>query len=462
MSIVRGSALRASLAAVAALAGATVFAETIEIFPGIVFDTDIKITKAVGSPAITIAYSGARAARLEIRLNGKAVGEKKLDATKSSGETGYTLNVGDLQPGDNLVEAVLFDGNGRELGTQKTVLTVERAENLPVSIRFPKMGETVQGSVKIDVGLGIQTRNTYVSLFVNGQFIAMKNFPPYSFYWDTTKEQNGWHEVEVWSFDESQTTRKSPAVRLFVQNPGGRTERPANVAAPALADPAVSPTVGDAKGLKGVDGKATAASGDVHVVAPNVTVALSHPVVVAPVTAPSAMKGVGASHAEAHGVRTTTPNSVKRGSGARTVEAMATAPSRKYTEINFGTRVESSAPISIWFNGSPVQFDVEPRITNGIPLTPFRHLYEHAGGKVDWFQQDRVVTANGLGHDVWMKIGEINAKVDGKSVALELAPFIDRRRTIIPLSFIRECLNVEVDIDPVTGHVLITKAAEKK
>jgi hypothetical protein len=33
---------------------------------------------------------------------------------------------------------------------------------------------------------------------------------------------------------------------------------------------------------------------------------------------------------------------------------------------------------------------------------------------------------------------------------------LERGRTIVPLSFIRDSLNVEVEYDPSTGHVLIT------
>jgi hypothetical protein len=39
---------------------------------------------------------------------------------------------------------------------------------------------------------------------------------------------------------------------------------------------------------------------------------------------------------------------------------------------------------------------------------------------------------------------------------METAPYIDRGRTIVPLSFIDDALNVNVDYDKETGHVLIT------
>jgi len=52
--------------------------------------------------------------------------------------------------------------------------------------------------------------------------------------------------------------------------------------------------------------------------------------------------------------------------------------------------------------------------------------------------------------------GNKDAKVDGKNVEMEVTPFIDHGRTIVPLSFIQETLNLNIEFDPATGHVLIT------
>ena len=99
---------------------------------------------------------------------------------------------------------------------------------------------------------------------------------------------------------------------------------------------------------------------------------------------------------------------------------------------------------------------------NGVPFTPFRHLFEAAGGKVDWDHIAKVVNAVGQSGEVWLKIGNMYAKVNGKSVQLESAPFIKQGRTIVPLSFMRDALEVDVEFDTATGHVLITQPSAKK
>jgi hypothetical protein len=115
----------------------------------------------------------------------------------------------------------------------------------------------------------------------------------------------------------------------------------------------------------------------------------------------------------------------------------------------------------VLYNGRFVEFDVQPRVDEGIPMTPFRHLIEKSGGMVEWLKSAKEVNASADGQKIWFKVGDANAKVNDQSFKLEMAPYIDRGRTIIPLSFMRDALKVEIDFDPSTGHVLITKKDSK-
>jgi hypothetical protein len=99
-----------------------------------------------------------------------------------------------------------------------------------------------------------------------------------------------------------------------------------------------------------------------------------------------------------------------------------------------------------------------PRVVDGVALTPFRHLFEHVGGKVGWNNTDKVVDAKGLGQDVQFRIGQDFATVNGSQVGLERASFLESGRAIVPLSFVQRLLNVDIQYDPATKHVLIVKA----
>ncbi len=130
--------------------------------------------------------------------------------------------------------------------------------------------------------------------------------------------------------------------------------------------------------------------------------------------------------------------------------------------IGHGSHMANIGTFPIIMDSKMVQFDdVKPRVQSGVPLTPFRYLFEQSGGKVDWVHQTKTVLANGRNREVYIRIGDKLAKVNNFPIEMDLAPFIDRGRTIIPLSFLQDCLGVQVDYDPVTGHVLITSNKKK-
>jgi hypothetical protein len=124
--------------------------------------------------------------------------------------------------------------------------------------------------------------------------------------------------------------------------------------------------------------------------------------------------------------------------------------------ITKGKKLPDMANLVVSYNKSTVDFDVNPRIENGIPLAPIRHLLEKAGGEVKWKAFEKLVEAKAEGREIFIWIGNKEAKIDGKPVEMEVAPFLDRGRTIVPLSFIQETLKVNIEFDPETGHVLIT------
>jgi hypothetical protein len=125
--------------------------------------------------------------------------------------------------------------------------------------------------------------------------------------------------------------------------------------------------------------------------------------------------------------------------------------------ITKGQRLPNLGSLVLVYNKQFVDFDVNPRVDeNGIPLTPIRHLLEKAGGEVNWKAFQKAIEAKAGGREIFIQIGDKDAKIDGKTVSMEVAPFIENGRAIVPLSFIRETLNVDIEYDKATGHVLIT------
>lgn len=435
--------------------------------------TQVKITKPRNT-SINVKYSGSPVAMIEIRLNGVSVSSRRLQNVAAQGEEQFDLDIESLHDGDNQVEVRLFDADGKMIGNEKTLVTVEVA-NGPIFLNTPKMGATVQGPVEITVGLGREMKNVFVSFFVDNQFRAMQNTLPYSFIWDTEREANGWHEVEAWVVDENNATLKTKKTKVFVNNPGGRTER---VVAPVDLKPignTSNAVVGSASGLKSSTASAVAAAKNAASTVPSLAAGRMVPNPKSPVQV-SGTIGMRASKpapAMAAGSRITVPAvskvavaqpvkpvvSIKASASSATQAVRATnqgARIAKTLAVTYGTRLPVSGPYEISVNGNPVTFDVAPRVENGIPLTPFRHLFEQAGGAVEWSHTSKSLDAKGNGQEIYIKIGDKLAKVNSIPVELELAPFIERGRTVVPLSFLQKSLKVDVQYDPATGHVLIT------
>ena len=481
---------RRVLSKVLALAGAAVIATS--AVAASIEDGQIRIIRGGTAPSFAIQYTGVKPARVELKINGESMGAKNMESVATKGVVPFKIDAAKLGDGDNVVEAFLYDKNGNIIGHEKTVITVRRGVTDPIFVKMPKMGQTVQGTVAIESGFGMEMKDAYVSFFVDSEFRSMKNFPPFTYMWDTTQETNGWHQLEAWSFDRSQTTRKSVAVRVFVNNPGGRTERlepaPAPIKpetvpakpAPVKANPSKA-TPAPAKATP-QPGKATPqpSPGKANPIAVPIPI-LADPLIEPLVAGLMGLRAPVIVYSEVGGFRVTTPstpvapkpapvktnaNSAKPAtantSGAPVKAAPAKATPAKATPapkvaVKNGTRIKATGAYAISVGGKRVDFDVQPRVASGVPLTPFRHLFEAAGGEVDWDKFAKICSAKGLGHEVVIKIGEIYATVNGKTFQLEVASFIEKGRTIVPLSFVSEALNFDISYDPATNHVLILK-----
>lgn len=464
------------------LAGLSVVAASASALP---IDAKIMIDRALNSPTLTVRYNGANTALVELRVNGESLGTRAVSAAKASGETNFTLNLSDLHDGDNEVEIRLFDRTGKLVGSDKTNISTDQSNTGPVFLKTPKVGQTVRGSVDIAMGFGRDLKNVYVSFFVDNNFKKMTNYPPYTFSWDTIGESNGWHEVEAWAIDESSATFKTRKTKVFVNNPGGPTKRiGVDTELKTSANPKTNGVEGSEAGLRPISvsaaAKSVSAGGTTH--APKIAagIAKSNGVKAIEIGSLSGMKSAPTSVSFAAGPRSLPPSTKASyvkvapkevSSGAITIAAHTSgqvptlshvAAAANIVRIVKGSRLPNLTSFAVVLNSQYVDFDVNPRVDDGVPMTPFRHLLEKAGGTVDWENLTKTVKAKADGHDIRLQIGDKNALVNKLSVNLEVAPYIDRGRTIVPLSFLHEALNVNVEYDKETGHVLISTATPGK
>jgi hypothetical protein len=455
------------LAAVVSLSVLTLSAYAFKIDPTITID------RATNSPTINIKYTGASAAMIELRLNGVSLGTRMLNAGKTNGDASFTIDLKAFLDGDNEIEAILLDKQGRIVASEKTTINSEGERSAIIQILSPKMGSSVQGPVDVKVGFGREFKSAYVSFFVDNQLKAFVNNSPFAYTWDTSREINGWHEVEAWLVDDMSNTFKTKKIRIFVNNPGGRTNRvtqPSTIKidVPKVTTPKVqTPKVQTPK----VSNVAPQVAKTVLTKTSNDLNAMSTFVVPALAGQTAGLKAGQLPAPISTGPKAVTPSKVQAVTAPKVTTpkgVVQVSPSVKTTpkinngiaaaslvRIGQGTRLPNTAALQVSLYGKPVKFDVAPRIEQNIPIAPFRHLIERAGGKVKWEHFLKQVNAVAQGREIVIRIGDAKATVDGKDVEMERTPFIEKGRTIIPLSFLESCLNVTIDFDPATGHVLI-------
>lgn len=114
----------------------------------------------------------------------------------------------------------------------------------------------------------------------------------------------------------------------------------------------------------------------------------------------------------------------------------------------------------MYVNDKKIEIDpgkgTEVVIKNGRTFLPIRSLIENMGGEVEWSQSDRKISLYLNNHKIYLWIGSKTAKVDGVNVETDVEPYIsDTNRTMLPLRFIIENFDCEVDWDGLTKKVTI-------
>lgn len=463
----------------------------ISAFAGLL-DGTVLINRAANNKTITVTYDGIRASLVELRINGESIATRMVSDEKTVGETNFTLNPATLKDGVNDIEIRLYDTSGKQVGNEKSSVTIDRKANGPVYMKGPKNASTVTGPVQIELGLKQEMKDLYVSFFVDDEFKSLRNFPPYTYLWDTTRLTNGWHEVQAWVVDDENTTHKTEKVRLYVNNPSGRTERLGSLGEPTpktvASDPASASAISGNSGYRSSKGTTETLQPISTAKAPKTTTVstaskLTEPgLTQLPETAKSeATTTVNETSALAMRSGTRDPEVAKGAitgqrmllpTGTREVIPVVDIRTSETSEpakpsslalrnIEFGTRLFDQKTFSVLHNGKALNFDVAPRVLAGVPFAPFRHLFEEAGGEVKWIHDSKTVEADGLGNQVRFTIGALAGTNNGLAFKFEMAPFIESGRTVVPLSFVSKTLDIKVQYDPNTGHVLISNKSGK-
>jgi uncharacterized repeat protein (TIGR02543 family) len=110
-------------------------------------------------------------------------------------------------------------------------------------------------------------------------------------------------------------------------------------------------------------------------------------------------------------------------------------------------------------DGKSVALEAAPVILNSRTLLPIRAVVEAVGGTIAWEALTQKVTVVRKGRTVKLWIGRNVAELNGKSVRIDadakVVPVIMSGRTLLPLRFVAEALELDVQWDSATKTVTI-------
>ena len=95
-------------------------------------------------------------------------------------------------------------------------------------------------------------------------------------------------------------------------------------------------------------------------------------------------------------------------------------------------------------NDAKGTIDAAPMIQNDRTFVPFRALAEAFGAEVAYDEATQAVTAKLNGVDVVMTIGSATYTVNGAEKTMDVAPFINGSRTMVPVRFAAEAFGIKV------------------
>ncbi len=104
-----------------------------------------------------------------------------------------------------------------------------------------------------------------------------------------------------------------------------------------------------------------------------------------------------------------------------------------------------------------VIMEVPPRLVDNRTVAPLRFVVEALGGSVQWDPDARAVTARCGGREACVVVGNAQAVVDGLSITMEVSPFLERGRVMVPVRRVAEALGATVEWDGATQTVRLAR-----
>jgi hypothetical protein len=143
----------------------------------------------------------------------------------------------------------------------------------------------------------------------------------------------------------------------------------------------------------------------------------------------------------------------------RTSDERVTLPAMQPSGAPLATTLTTTASLKalkVLFDSQEVAMRAKPELCQGVPMTALREIFEKTDGVLYWYPVSKTVRAVNDKTDIRLQIGKKQATVNQQSRTLGIAPYLKCGRTMVPLQFIADTLDVTVKYEPRTGQIIIT------
>lgn len=116
-----------------------------------------------------------------------------------------------------------------------------------------------------------------------------------------------------------------------------------------------------------------------------------------------------------------------------------------------------NSPVDLYINGIILDSDVPKKVINHHTYLPLSVISEQLEIDVRWNVQEQAATIIQDNKHIVLHIDQTSATVDGRSMVMSVAPFIEDETVFLPLNFLGEQLGFRVIWDPLTQSIILFK-----
>lgn len=119
-------------------------------------------------------------------------------------------------------------------------------------------------------------------------------------------------------------------------------------------------------------------------------------------------------------------------------------------------KIYSPSGVGVTLNGTPINFDVTPRIENDCVLVPMRAIFEALGAQVDWEEETKTAVAQKDGLELRIQIDSDTMYKNGEPIRLDTPSRLIDDSTLVPIRAVSESFGAKVEWNEENKIVMIS------